>query len=138
MSAASWLPLTAQEMLHTAIEIHHLETTEEASLPDPELLLADPQSLLLPPRADQQLALLHSVAVAVARAASSERWARGREACVCAARQGAVDVALTAARTFAVIRPAWARLPAGHEILSGIHDELLDSALSEHSDDRIS
>ena len=55
MSAASWLPLTAQEMLHTAIEIHHLETTEEAT----ELLLADLQALLLPPRADQQLAWLH-------------------------------------------------------------------------------
>ena len=48
MSEASWLPLTAQEMLRTAIEIHHLETTEEAT----ELLLADLQALLLPPRAD--------------------------------------------------------------------------------------
>ena len=48
MGEASWLPLTAQEMLRTAIEIHHLETPEEAT----ELLPADLQALVLPSRAD--------------------------------------------------------------------------------------
>ncbi|WP_423915742.1 AAA family ATPase [Candidatus Poriferisodalis sp.] len=118
--------LVAEALLGTAAAAEYLTFLAELDLPDPEALLAEPASLRLPERSDQQLACLHAVAAAVSEHNTPARWAKGFEVCVAAARQHAPDIAMTAARTFAAIRPPKARLPEGHELLNDVFLELLD------------
>jgi MoxR-like ATPase len=82
----------------------------EADLPDPEAVLADPDSFVLPERGDRQYAVLSSIAAAVAGNATTDRWERGWRAF---GRAGlmAPDVAAAAARTLARARPAGAPVP---------------------------
>lgn len=126
-------PLIAESLLGTAAAAEYLAFVAELDLPDPEALIADPASLVLPERADQQLACLHAVAAAVAEHNTAARWTRGFEVCIAAARQEAADIAMTAARTFAAIRPPRARLPEGHEVLNDVFLEALDP--DRHDDD---
>lgn len=82
----------------------------EADLPDPEAVLAEPESFRLPERGDRAYAALSSVAAAVAANPTGERWERGWRAFAHAA--GSVpDVAAAAARTLARSRPMGAELP---------------------------
>ncbi|WP_051323803.1 MoxR family ATPase [Candidatus Solirubrobacter pratensis] len=76
----------------------------EADLPDPEAVLADPESFVVPERGDRAYAALSSIAAAVAAEPSHERWARGWRAF---GRGGAPapDVAAAAARPLARCRP---------------------------------
>jgi hypothetical protein len=82
----------------------------EADLPDPEALLADPDSFVLPERGDRAYAALSSVAAAVAADPGGGRWARGWRVFGRAA-SAAPDVAATAARTLARCRPPGAPIP---------------------------
>ena len=124
--------LIAEALLGTAAAAEYLAFLAELDLPDPEALLADPASLVLPERPDQQLACLHAVAAAVAEHNTPARWAKGFEVCIAAARQDAPDIAMTAARTFAAIRPPRARLPQGHDVLNDVFLEQLDPDLDPH------
>ena len=82
----------------------------ESDLPDPEAVLAEPESFRLPERGDRAYAALSSVAAAVAADPSGDRWERGWRAFAHAA--GSVpDVAAAAARTLARSRPMGAELP---------------------------
>jgi hypothetical protein len=82
----------------------------EADLPDPEAVLADPESFVLPERGDRAYAALASIAAAVAADATAERWTRGWQIFGRAA-DSAPDVAAAAARTLARARPAGAPIP---------------------------
>jgi AAA domain (dynein-related subfamily) len=82
----------------------------EADLPDPEAVLARPESFMLPARGDRAYAALSSVAAAVAANPTPDRWERGWKAFARAA-EAAPDVAAAAARTLARCRPAGAAIP---------------------------
>jgi hypothetical protein len=91
--------------------IEYLTWLAEADLPDPEAVLADPDSFTLPERGDRAYAALTSVAAAVAADPTPDRWGRGWRAFGKAAG-AAPDVAAAAARTLARCRPAGAAVPA--------------------------
>ena len=82
----------------------------EADLPDPEALLADPDSFELPERGDRAYAALTSVTAVVIADLTVDRWNRGW-AVLDRARLDAPDVAATAARALARNRPAGAPVP---------------------------
>ncbi len=90
--------------------VEYLTWLEEADLPDPEAVLDDPESFVLPERGDRAYAALTSVAAAVAADPTPDRWARGWQAFGKAAG-AAPDVAATAARALARCRPPGASLP---------------------------
>jgi MoxR-like ATPase len=83
---------------------------EEADLPDPEAVLRDPDSFVLPERGDRAYAALSSVAAAVVADPGGGRWERGWRVFGRAAG-AAPDVAATAARALARCRPPGAPIP---------------------------
>jgi hypothetical protein len=82
----------------------------EMDLPDPEAVLADPDSFVVPERGDRAYAALASVAAAVRADATPERWAAGWRV-LAKAGERAPDVAAVAARVLAACRPAGATAP---------------------------
>jgi len=76
----------------------------ELSLPDPEELLANPDSFKLPPRGDQAYAVLSAVASAAVSKLTAERWRAAWKIMAAAADQGAIDIAASAVRTLARAR----------------------------------
>jgi hypothetical protein len=82
----------------------------EADLPDPELVLADPERFVLPERGDRAYAALCSVAAAVSADPTPDRWARGW-AVFGRAAETALDVAAAASRALVRCRPAGAPVP---------------------------
>jgi MoxR-like ATPase len=82
----------------------------EADLPDPELVLADPESFVLPDRPDRALAAVSAVAAAVASEPTKERWLAGWVVLGRAANT-APDAAAIAARTLVRCRPTDAPVP---------------------------
>jgi hypothetical protein len=83
----------------------------EMDLPDPEAVLADPDSFVLPERGDRAYAALASIAAAVAAQPDEERWMAGWQV-LGAAAHAVPDIAAVAARTLARCRPDGAPLPA--------------------------
>ncbi len=82
----------------------------EADLPDPEVVLADPDSFVLPARGDRAYAALSSIAAAVAADPTPGRWEAGWVV-FAGAGSAAPDVAAAAARTLARCRPPGASIP---------------------------
>jgi MoxR-like ATPase len=82
----------------------------EADLPDPEAVLADPDSFVLPERGDRAFAALSSIAAVVASDPSGGRWERGWQAFARAAAE-VPDVAAAAARVLARCRPPGVPIP---------------------------
>jgi MoxR-like ATPase len=82
----------------------------EADLPDPEVVLADPEAFVLPERGDRAFAALASVAAAVAADPTTDRWQRGW-AVFAQAGQSALDVAAAASRALVRCRPPGAPVP---------------------------
>jgi hypothetical protein len=82
----------------------------EADLPDPEAVLADPDSFVLPERGDRAYAALSSIASAVAADPTVPRWEAGWVVFGNAGEQ-APDVAAAAARTLARCRPPGTPVP---------------------------
>ena len=83
----------------------------DLDLPDPEALLADPTSFVLPDRGDLALAVLSAVSAAVAAHATVERWEAAWRIVERAAASHP-DVAATSARSLARCRPEGAAAPA--------------------------
>ncbi len=83
---------------------------EEMDLPDPEVVLGDPDRFVVPERGDRAYAALSAVAAAVAARPTIDRWKAGWKV---VARVGAEtpDVAAVAARTLAQCRPPAAVAP---------------------------
>jgi hypothetical protein len=91
--------------------LEFLSWLENADLPDPDQVLADPGSFELPDRSDRAFAVLTAVAaVAVARGDITS-WDAAWQV-VARAAQAAPDVATLVARTLATRRPDGAELPA--------------------------
>ena len=99
----------------TGAGIEFLTWLIEADLPDPEAVLADPGSFVLPTRGDRAYAALASIAAAVAARPDDGRWERGWQVLGRAAAT-APDVAAVAARTLARARPAGVTLPPEIEL----------------------
>jgi hypothetical protein len=91
--------------------IEFLTWLVEADLPDPEVVLADPDAFVLPERGDRAFAALSAVAAAVAAEPTPERWRRGW---VVFGRAGesVLDIAAAASRPLVRCRPAGAPVPA--------------------------
>jgi hypothetical protein len=83
----------------------------EMDLPDPEAVLADPSSFVLPARTDRAYAAVAAVAAVVAADPAPDRWVAGWQVLGVAAA-AAPDVAAVAARMLARCRPANVELPA--------------------------
>jgi hypothetical protein len=82
----------------------------EMDLPDPEEVLADPDSFVIPERGDRTHAVLSSVAAAVAANPTVERWLAGWRV-VGRVGERTPDVAAVAARVLAACRPPKAAAP---------------------------
>jgi hypothetical protein len=94
---------------------------QEADLPDPEDVLADPGRFRLPDRGDRQFAVLSSIAAAVVANPTRERWNAAFEIVEQAVRKGAPDIAAVASRTLAAHMPAGIEsLPSGLTALAPV------------------
>ena len=91
--------------------VEFLSWLTEMDLPDPEAVLADPDSFVLPKRGDRAYAAVTAVAAVVAADPTPERWTAGWRVLGKAAA-GAPDVAAVAARMLARCRPDGTPLPA--------------------------
>ena len=92
------------------VGIEFLSWLQELDLPDPETVLGDPASFVLPERGDRAYAVLTSIAGAVAGNSTPERWAAGWRI-MGTAGETAPDVAAMAARILARCRPENAAAP---------------------------
>ena len=89
--------------------IEFLRYARETDLPDPEALLLEPGSLVLPDRPDLLLASLAAVTTAVAANCTFERWSAAWEVLAVACDHKKGDVAAMAATELLVLRePSWA------------------------------
>jgi hypothetical protein len=93
-----------------AAAIQLLTWQAEMDLPDPEDLLANPDTIDLPTRGDRAYAVLSAVAAAVAANPTLERWNAGWKV-LARAGERAPDVAAVAARVLAQCRPPGAQAP---------------------------
>ena len=93
----------------TGLEL--LNWASEMDLPDPEVVLADPQAFVMPDRGDRAYAALSAIAAAVAADPTEERWLAAWKVMGAAAGKGA-DVAALAARILAQCRPDGVAAPA--------------------------
>ena len=81
---------------------------EELDLPDPERILAHPESFALPERGDRQLAFLTATVAAIQANTTAQRWAAGWTVLAKAVQAGVPDVAARAAMDLAALRdPEW-------------------------------
>ena len=90
--------------------VEFLAWAEEMDLPDPEAVLADPSSFVLPERGDRAYAVLAAVAAAVSANSTPDRWLAGWKV-MARAGERVPDVAAMAARVLARCRPAGATPP---------------------------
>ena len=93
----------------TGLEL--LNWASEMDLPDPELVLLDPDAFVMPERGDRAYAALSAVAAAVAANPTEQRWLAAWKVLAHASDRGA-DVAALAARVLAQCRPDGVRAPA--------------------------
>lgn len=90
----------------TGPAIEFLNWAEQLDLPDPEDILAKPDSYKFPTRGDRQFAVLSSVVAAVVAKNNAERWKKGWQVMITAAeKHGAPDVAAATARMLCKNRP---------------------------------
>ncbi|MGH3784956.1 MAG: AAA family ATPase [Pseudonocardiaceae bacterium] len=90
--------------------VEFLSWLAHADLPDPEAVLADPSSFVLPQRSDRAFAALTAVAaVAIARG-DPDSWSAAWRV-LATATKAAPDVATLVAQTLAAARPPGASLP---------------------------
>ncbi len=116
----SVIALVAESLVGPETATEFLAFMRDLDLPDPEALLTDPSSLVLPERTDQQFACLEAVTAAVHANTTARRWQNGFLVCIEAARQKAPDIAASAARELCLCRPANTHLPPGFEVFSDI------------------
>ncbi|GAA0368663.1 MoxR family ATPase [Micromonospora gifhornensis] len=96
-----------------------LASLDRMDLPDPEVLLADPDAALLPERGDLRQAVLDAVVEAVRRRPERARWDAAWDVLVRALRTGAPDLVVVPASTLARLRQEGWDVPASIEQLAG-------------------
>lgn len=92
---------------------------DRMDLPDPEVLLADPASAVLPERGDLRQAVLDGVVAAVRRRPERARWDAAWALLVRAVETGAPDLVVVPATTLATLRREDWDVPASIEGLAG-------------------
>ena len=92
---------------------------DRMDLPDPELLLADPESAALPERGDLRQAVLDGVVAAVRKRPDKARWDAAWTLLVRALDTGAPDLVVVPATTLASLRQQDWDVPASIERLAG-------------------
>ncbi|MBY8878961.1 AAA family ATPase [Actinacidiphila acidipaludis] len=97
-----------------------LASLDRMDLPDPESLLADPASAVLPERGDLRQAVLDGVVAAVRRKPDRARWDAAWALLVRAAETGAPDLLVVPATTLASLRREGWDVPASIERLAGV------------------
>jgi hypothetical protein len=102
--------------------VEFLSWVQEMDLPDPEEVLADPGSFVLPERGDRAFAVLSAVAAAVAGNPTPDRWKAGWKV-LARAGHDAPDVAATAARVLAQCRPEGTPAPKEIKIFAPLLKE---------------
>ncbi|MFF6840351.1 AAA family ATPase [Streptomyces tanashiensis] len=93
---------------------------DRMDLPDPELLLADPEGAELPERGDRRQAALEGVVEAVARRPEKSRWDAAWALLARALESGAPDLVVVPATTLAGLRREDWDVPASIERLAGV------------------
>jgi hypothetical protein len=93
---------------------------DRMDLPDPEDLLADPDTADLPERGDLRQAVLDGVVAAVRRQPDRSRWDAAWALLVNAVETGAPDLVVVPATTLATLRRDEWEVPAAIEQLAGV------------------
>ncbi|MEH0828938.1 MULTISPECIES: AAA family ATPase [unclassified Micromonospora] len=96
-----------------------LACMDRMDLPDPEVLLADPATAVLPERGDLRQAVLDAVVEAVRRRPERSRWDAAWAVLVRALDTGAPDLVVVPASTLAALREEDWDVPASIERLAG-------------------
>lgn len=97
-----------------------LTSIDRMDLPDPELLLADPDAADLPTRGDLRQAALDAVVAAVRSRRTKARWDAAWVLLAKAAETGAPDLVVVPATTLASVRHETWDVPASIERLTGM------------------
>lgn len=97
-----------------------LASLDRMDLPDPETLLADPESATLPERGDLRQAVLDGVVAAVRNRPERSRWDAAWALLVRALESGAPDLVVVPATTLAALRQEDWDVPASIEQLAGV------------------
>ncbi|MEU2025467.1 MoxR family ATPase [Streptomyces sp. NPDC016469] len=97
-----------------------LAAIDRMDLPDPETLLADPASAVLPERGDLRQAVLDGVVAAVRKRLDRSRWDAAWTVLVRAVETGAPDLVVVPATTLATLRQEEWDVPASIEALAGV------------------
>ncbi|MFD8417959.1 AAA family ATPase [Streptomyces sp. NPDC059466] len=92
---------------------------DRMDLPDPEVLLADPESAALPERGDLRQAVLDGVVEAVRKRPERSRWEAAWTLLVRAVETGAPDLVVVPANTLASLRQEDWDVPASIDKLAG-------------------
>ncbi|ALG09887.1 AAA family ATPase [Kibdelosporangium phytohabitans] len=96
-----------------------LASLDRMDLPDPEALLADPASAVLPERGDLRQTVLDGVVQAVRKRPELSRWNAAWALLVLALETGAPDLVVVPAATLAALRRDDWQVPAAIEQLAG-------------------
>ncbi|MFD6392226.1 AAA family ATPase [Nocardia sp. NPDC060259] len=97
-----------------------LTSIDRMDLPDPEVLLADPDAAELPERGDLRQAALDAVVAAVRKRPEKARWAAAWKLLVKAVDTGAPDLVVVPATTLATLRRDNWEVPAAIEQLAAM------------------
>ncbi|NKY42161.1 AAA family ATPase [Nocardia cerradoensis] len=97
-----------------------LTSIDRMELPDPEHLLADPDTADLPERGDLRQAVLDGVVAAVRRKPEKSRWDAAWALLAKAVETGAPDLVVVPATTLAALRRDHWEIPAAIERLAGM------------------
>lgn len=96
-----------------------LSSMDRMDLPDPEVLLADPATAVLPERGDLRQVVLDGVVAAVRKRPDESRWDAAWSLLVLALETGAPDLVVVPAATLASLRRDDWQVPAAIERLAG-------------------
>lgn len=96
-----------------------LASLDRMDLPDPEVLLADPSTAVLPERGDLRQAVLDGVVEAVRQRPDKSRWDAAWALLVRALETGAPDLVVVPATTLATLRQEDWDVPASIDQLAG-------------------
>ncbi|MEV6238305.1 MoxR family ATPase [Lentzea sp. NPDC051838] len=118
---------TSREVLSTLVRgavgdgpgLELLASLDRMDLPDPETLLADPASAVLPERGDLRQVVLDGVVAAVRKRPEESRWNAAWALLVLALETGAPDLVVVPAATLASLRQDDWQVPAEIEKLAG-------------------
>ena len=120
--------LIASALVGDGAAVEYMAYVRDLDLPDPQDLLADPDSIKQLERTDQQFAALEAVAATVL-ADPKKHWRDGFKVCIAAAEAGAPDMAAAVATRLVEVKPQGASLPAGFEAFAEV---LTDAGLLDN------